>query len=104
MDVVEQVYQDLKAAGRQYDEQTLFQDAYNAEGNNACRLTVYYDGGRTRVTVLVAIEEREGCYLFKEMTCLPEEIDSEYQAVFKEMETTCGIEVSVMEDLGRHSN
>ena len=103
MDVVEQVYQDLKAAGRQYDEQTLFQDAYNAEGNNACRLTVYYDGGRTRVTVLVAIEEREGCYLFKEMTCLPEEVDSEYQAVFKEMETTCGIEVSVMEDLGRHS-
>ena len=58
-------------------QQTLFQDAYNAEGNNACRLTVYYDGGRTRVTVLVAIEEREGCYLFKEMTCLPEEIDSE---------------------------
>ena len=103
MDVVEQVYQDLKAAGRQYDEQTLFQDAYNAVGNNACRLTVYYDGGRTRVTVLVAIEEREGCYLFKEMTCLPEEVDSEYQAVFKEMETTCGIEVSVMEDLGRHS-
>ena len=103
MDVVEQAYQDLKAAGRQYDEQTLFQDAYNAEGNNACRLTVYYDGGRTRVTVLVAMEEREGCYLFKEMTCLPEEVDSEYQAVFKEMETTCGIEVSVMEDLGRHS-
>ena len=103
MDVVEQAYQDLKAAGRQYDEQTLFQDAYNDEGNNACRLTVYYDGGRTRVTVLVAIEEREGCYLFKEMTCLPEEVDSEYQAVFKEMETTCGIEVSVMEDLGRHS-
>ena len=32
-----------------------------------------------------------------------EEVDSEYQAVFKEMETTCGIEVSVMEDLGRHS-
>ena len=103
MDVVEQAYQDLKAAGRQYDEQMLFQDAYNEEGNNACRLTVYYDGGRTRVTVLVAIEEREGCYLFKEMTCLPEEVDSEYQAVFKEMETTCGIEVSVMEDLGRHS-
>ena len=103
MDVVEQAYQDLKAAGRQYDEQTLFQDAYNEEGNNACRLTVYYDGGRTRVTVLVAVEEREGCYLFKEMTCLPEEVDSEYQAVFKEMETTCGIEVSVMEDLGRHS-
>ena len=103
MDVVEQAYQDLKTAGRQYDEQTLFQDAYNEEGNNACRLTVYYDGGRTRVTVLVAIEEREGCYLFKEMTCLPEEVDSEYQAVFKEMETTCGIEVSVMEDLGRHS-
>ena len=103
MDVVEQAYQDLKAAGRQYDEQTLFQDAYNDEGNNACRLTVYYDGGRTRVTVLVAIEEREGCYLFKEMTCLPEEVDSEYQAVFKEMEATCGIEVSVMEDLGRHS-
>ena len=103
MDVVEQAYQDLKTAGRQYDEQTLFQDAYNAEGNNACRLTVYYDGGRTRVTVLVAIEEREGCYLFKEMTCLPEEVDSEYQAVFKEMEATCGIEVSVMEDLGRHS-
>lgn len=103
MDVVEQAYQDLKAAGRQYDKQTLFQDAYNAEGNNACRLTVYYDGGRTRVTVLVAMEEREGYYLFKEMTCLPEEADSEYQAVFKEMETTCGIEVSVMEDLGRHS-
>lgn len=103
MDVVEQAYQDLKAAGRQYDEQTLFQDAYNEEGNNACRLTVYYDGGRTRVTVLVAIEEREGYYLFKEMTCLPEEVDSEYQAVFKEMETTCGIEVSVMKDLGRHS-
>ena len=53
--------------------------------------------------MLVAIEEQEGCYLFKEMTCLPEEVDSEYQAVFKEMETTCGIEVSVMEDLGRHS-
>lgn len=103
MDVVEQAYQDLKAAGRQYDEQTLFQDAYNGEGNNACRLTVYYDGGRTRVTVLVAMEEREGYYLFKEVTCLPEEVDSEYQAVFKEMETTCGIEVSVMEDLGRHS-
>ena len=103
MDVVEQAYEDLKAAGRQYDEQTLFQDAYNEEGNNACRLTVYYDGGRTRVTVLVAIQEREGYYLFKEMTCLPEEADSEYQAVFKEMETTCGIEVSVMEDLGRHS-
>ena len=45
MDVVEQAYRDLKAAGRQYDEQTLFQDAYNEEGNNACRLTVYYDGG-----------------------------------------------------------
>ena len=103
MDVVEQAYQDLKAAGRQYDEQTLFQDAYNEEGNNACRLTVYYDGGRTRVTVLVATQEREGCYLFKEMTCLPEEVDSEYTAVFKEMETTCGIEVSVMEDLGRYS-
>ena len=104
MDVVEQVYQDLKAAGRQYDEQTLFQDAYNAEGNNACRVTVYYDGGRTRVTALVALEERDGCYLFKELTCLPEEIDSEYQAVFKEMEAVCGIEVSVMENLGRFSN
>ena len=104
MDVVEQVYQDLKAAGRQYDEQTLFQDAYNAEGNTACRVTVYYDGGRTRVTALVALEERDGCYLFKELTCLPEEIDSEYPAVFKEMEATCGIEVSVMENLGRFSN
>ena len=103
MDVVEQVYQDLKAAGRQYDEQTLFQDAYNEEGNNACRVTVYYDGGRTRVTALVALEERDGCYLFKELTCLPEEIDSEYQAVFKEMEAVCGIEVSVMENLGRFS-
>ena len=60
-------------------------------GNKAC------DG------VVLALEEREGYYLFKEMTCLPEEVDSEYQAVFKEMETTCGIEVSVMEDLGRHS-
>ena len=103
MDVVEQVYQDLKAAGRQYDEQTLFQDAYNAEGNNACRVTVYYDGGRTRVTALVALEEKDGCYLFKELTCLPEEIDSEYPAVFKEMEAVCGIEVSVMENLGRFS-
>ena len=93
----------MLTAGRQYDERNFLEDAYNEEGNNACRLTVYYDGGRTRVTVLVAIEEREGCYLFKEMTCLPEEIDSEYQAVFKEMEATCGIEVSVMEDLGRHS-
>lgn len=37
------------------------------------------------------------------VTSLPEEIDSEYQAAFKEMETTCGIQVSVMEDLGRHS-
>ena len=35
---------------------------------------------------------------------LPEEIDSEYQAVFKEMEAVCGIEVSVMENLGRFSN
>ena len=103
MDVVEQAYRDLKAAGRQYDEQTLFQDAYNEEGNNACRVTVYYDGGRTRVSALVALEERDGCYLFKELTCLPEEIDSEYQAVFKEMEATCGIEVSVMENLGRFS-
>ena len=103
MDVVEQAYQDLKAAGRQYDEQTLFQDAYNAEGNNACRLTVYYDGGCTRVTVLTAVQEGEGYYLFKEMTCLPEKIDSEYQAVFREMEATCGIEVSVMENLGRFS-
>ena len=103
MDVVEQAYQGLKAAGRQYDEQTLFQDAYNAEGNNACRVTVYYDAGRTRVTALVALEEKDGCYLFKELTCLPEEIDSEYQAVFREMEAACGIEVSVMENLGRFS-
>jgi len=103
MDVVEQAYQDLKAAGRQYDEQNLFQDAYNEESNNACRVAVYYDGGRTRVTVLVAMEESEGYYLFKELTCLPEEIDGEYQAVFKEMEATCGIEVSVMETLGKFS-
>jgi len=101
MDVVEQAYQDLKAAGRQYDEQNLFQDAYNEVGNNACRVTVYYDSGRTRVTVLAAMEECEGWYLFKELTCLPEEIDGEYQAVFKEMEATCGIEVSVMETLDK---
>jgi len=103
MDVVEQAYQDLKEAGRQYDEQNLFQDAYNEEGNNACRVTVYYDGGRTRVTVLAAMEESDGYYLFKELTCLPEEIDGEYQAVFKEMEAACGIEVPVMETLGRFS-
>ena len=51
----------------------------------------------------MALEERDGCYIFKELTCLPEEIDSEYPAVFKEMEAVGGSEVSVMENLGRFS-
>ena len=101
LDVVREIYEDLKAAGRQYDEKNFLEDAYNEEGNNACRVAVYYDGGRTRVTALVAMEKWDGYYLFKELTCLPEEMDGEYKAVFKEMETVCGIEVSVMEDLGR---
>ena len=101
LDVVREIYEDLKAAGRQYDEGNFLEDAYNEEGNNACRVAVYYDGGRTRVTALVAMEKWDGYYLFKELTCLPEEMDGEYKAVFKEMETVCGIEVSIMEDLGR---
>ena len=101
LDVVKEVYEDLKAAGRQYDEKNFLEDACNAEGNNACRVAVYYDGGRTRMTALVAMEKWKGCYLFKELTCLPEEMDEEYQAVFREMETVCGITVSVMEDQGR---
>lgn len=103
MDVVTEAYEDLKAAGRQYDEQNLFADAYNEEDNTACRAAVYYDGGRTRATVLVAMEKWEGYYLFKELTCLPEEIDGEYRAVFQEMEAACGIQVSYMEDLGKYS-
>ena len=31
-------------------------------------------------------------------------MDGEYRAVFQEMETVCGITVSVMEDLGRRQN
>ena len=104
LDVVREIYEDLKAAGRQYDERNFLEDAYNEEGNNACRVAVYYDGGRTRVTALVAMEKWKGCYLFKELTCLPEEMDGEYKAVFREMETVCGITVSVMEDLGRRQN
>ena len=104
LDVVREVYEDLKAAGRQYDERNFLEDAYNEEGNNACRVAVYYDGGRTRVTALVAMEKWKGCYLYKELTCLPEEMDGEYKAVFKEMEKVCGITVSVMEDLGRQQN
>ncbi len=100
LDVVKDIYEDLKAAGRQYDEGNYLEDAYNEEGNNACRVAVYYDGGRTRVTALVAMEKWKGCYLFKELTCLPEEIDGEYKAVFQEMEKVCGVEISVMEDLG----
>jgi len=103
MDVVEQAYRDLKAAGRQYDEQNLFEKSCSEEGGNACLATVYYDGGRTRVTVLAAMEECEGYYLFKELTCLPEETDGEYQAVFKEMEAACGMQVPFMETLGRFS-
>lgn len=104
LDVVREVYEDLKAAGRQYDERNFLEDAYNEEGNNACRVAVYYDGGRTRVTAMVAMEKWKGCYLYKELTCLPEEMDGEYRAVFKEMEKVCGITVSVMEDLGRQQN
>ncbi len=104
LDVVREVYEDLKAAGRQYDEGNYLEDAYNEEGNNACRVAVYYDGGRTRVTAMVAMEKWKGCYLYKELTCLPEEMDGEYKAVFKEMEKVCGITVSVMEDLGRQQN
>lgn len=104
LDVVKEIYEDLKAAGRQYDEGNYLEDAYNEEGNNACRVAVYYDGGRTRVTALVAMEKWKGCYLFKELTCLPEEMDGEYKAVFQEMEKVCGITVSVMEDLGRQQN
>lgn len=100
LDVVKDIYEDLKAAGRQYDEENYLEDAYNAEGNNACRVAVYYDGGRTRVTALVAMEKWKGCYLFKELTCLPEEMDGEYKAVFQEMEKVCGIQISVMENLG----
>ena len=100
LDVVREVYEDLKAAGRQYDERNFLEDAYNEEGNNACRVAVYYDGGRTRVTALVAMEKWKGCYLFKELTCLPEEMDGEYKAVFQEMEKVCGVTISVMEELG----
>lgn len=104
MDTLDEIYQDLKAAGRQYDEQNLFEEAYSEEANTACRVTVYYDGGRTRVTVMYTIGKWEGYYLFKEMTCLPEEIDSEYQSVFKEMEASSGISVPQMETLGRFSD
>lgn len=104
LDVVKEIYEDLKAAGRQYDEENYLEDAYNAEGNNACRVAVYYDGGRTRVTALVAMEKWKGCYLFKELTCLPEEMDGEYKAVFQEMEKVCGVTISVMEDLGSQWN
>lgn len=100
LDVVKEIYEDLKAAGRQYDEENYLEDAYNAGGNNACRVAVYYDGGRTRVTALVAMEKWKGCYLFKELTCIPEEMDEEYKAVFQEMERVCGVTISVMEDLG----
>lgn len=100
LDVVKEIYEDLKAAGRQYDEENYLEDAYNAEGNNACRVAVYYDGGRTRVTALVAMEKWKGCYFFKELTCIPEEMDGDYKAVFQEMEKVCGVTISVMEDLG----
>lgn len=100
LDVVKEIYGDLKAAGRQYDEENYLEDAYNEEANNACRVAVYYDGGRTRVTALVAMEKWKGCYLFKELTCLPEEMDGEYKAVFQEMEKVCGVTISVMEELG----
>lgn len=103
MDVLDQIYQDLKAAGRRYDEQNVFEEAYSPERNAACRVTVYYDGGRTRLTVLYTEGEWDGYYLFKEMTCLPEEIDEEYSAVFKEMEATCSFSVPYMEDMGRYS-
>lgn len=52
---------------------------------------------------MYAIGKWEGYYLFKEMTCLPEEIDSEYPAVFKEMEASSGISVPHMETMGRFS-
>lgn len=100
-DALDGIYQDLKAAGRQYDEQNLYEDAYSEEDNTACIATVYYDGGRTRATVMYAIGKWEGYYLFKEMTCLPEEIDSEYPAVFKEMEASSGISVPHMETMGQ---
>lgn len=103
MDVLDQVYQDLKAAGRQYDEQNVFEEAYSPERNAACRVTVYYDGGRTRLTVLYTEGEWDGYYIFKEMTCLPEEIDEEYLALFKEMEATCSFSVPYMEEMGRYS-
>ena len=102
-DALDGIYQDLKAAGRRYDEQNLYEDAYSEEDNTACIATVYYDGGRTRATVMYAIGKWEGYYLFKEMTCLPEEIDSEYPAVFKEMEASSGISVPHMETMGRFS-
>ena len=41
LDVVREIYEDLKAAGRQYDEGNFLEDAYNEEGNNACRVAVY---------------------------------------------------------------
>ena len=103
MDALEEIYQDLKAAGRQYDEQNMFEEAYSEEANTACRTTVYYDGGRTRATVMYTIGKWDGYYLFKEMTCLPEEIDSDYQATFMEMEVSSGISVPYMETLGRFS-
>ena len=103
MDVLDKIYQDLKAAGRWYDEQNVFEEAYSPERNAACRVTVYYDGGRTRLTVLYTEGEWDGYYLFKEMTCLPEEIDEAYSAVFKEMEATCSFSVPYMEDMGRYS-
>lgn len=79
----------------------MYEDAYSEEDNTACIATVYYDGGRTRATVMYAIGKWEGYYLFKEMTCLPEEIDSEYPAVFKEMEASSGISVPHMETMGQ---
>lgn len=95
------IYQNLKAAGRQYDEQNLYEDAYTE--TTGCIATVYYDGGRTRATVMYVIRKWDGYYLFKEMTCLPEEIDDEYAATFKEMEASCGISVPHMETIGQFS-
>ena len=39
LDVVREVYEDLKAAGRQHGENDFLEDAYHAEGNKACLIS-----------------------------------------------------------------
>jgi len=99
-DVIEAWHQELVAAGQVYEE-GVEDEEYREDLDAACKLTVYEEDGQERYAVLYADSKWDGYYLVREITGLPELVDEEYPALLAELEDIIGLNMPVLEELGK---